>query len=531
MNFHHLFLLLVCSLVCLLGVGAASCGSQTSAMQAGTAGSGGGGGGTAGTDAAGATGIGGSAGGCGVASDAGVDAPAPGPATALEDLQRAFIELRFGMFLHFGILTYTGSWAASNLDITKFNPTKLDPNQWADAAVSAGMKFGVLTTRHHDGFALWDSKVSCFDVGSIPWQNGQGDVVRAYVDAFRSHGLLPGLYYSVWDTTEGIGGLNGGAVPAVTPDQLAYVKAQLTELLTNYGPIPLLIFDGWAWKMGHRQVPYGEIRALVKSLQPNCLLLDNSHLTSPWENDLAGVEEAQGNAFVPADNTFPALQMQKINGSGGNDWFWAPDVGSLMSVSTIVDSHLKVVEPRWGNFLLNCPPNRDGLLDDAIVSLLGNVGKAWAPDTTRPPLPAQPPQIDVAYDPVSATATSGAAGNAVDGKDDWYYYSVWESAGALPQSLTVDLGQVRPDVSVLDYVPRYVAQMGEKADGAITMYSVATSSDGTTFSPATSGTWPADGKMKAASFAPVAARYVRLDALAVNGTNAAATEIAIGARR
>jgi alpha-L-fucosidase len=283
--------------------------------------------------------------------------------------------------------------------------------------------------------------------------------------------------------------------------------------------------------MGHRQVPYGEIRALVKSLQPNCLLLDNSHLTSPWENDLAGVEEAQGNAFVPADNTFPALQMQKINGSGGNDWFWAPDVGGLMSVSTIVDSHLKVVEPRWGNFLLNCPPNRDGLLDDAIVSLLGNVGKAWAPDTTRAPLPAQPPQIDVAYDPVSATATSGTAGNAVDGKDDWYTYSVWESAGALPQSLTVDLGQVRPDVSVLDYVPRYVAQMGENADGAITMYSIETSTDGTTFSPAASGSWPADGKMKAASFAPVAARYVRLDALAVNGTNAAATEIAIGARR
>jgi alpha-L-fucosidase len=108
---------------------------------------------------------------------------------------------------------------------------------------------------------------------------------------------------------------------------------------------------------------------------------------------------------------------------------------------------------------------------------------------------------------------------------------VWESAGALPQSLTVDLGQVRPDVSVLDYVPRYIPQMGEKADGAITMYAVETSTDGTTFSPAATGTWPADGKMKAAAFTPVAARYVRLDALAVNGTNAAATEIAIGARR
>src|ERR1039457_333102 len=90
-------------------------------------------------------------------SDAG-----PEPTQPLENLQRRFVDLRFGMFLHFGILTYTGSWAQDNLDITQFNPTALDPGQWADAAVSANMKFGVLTTRHHDGFALWDSKVSDF---------------------------------------------------------------------------------------------------------------------------------------------------------------------------------------------------------------------------------------------------------------------------------------------------------------------------------------------------------------------------------
>ena len=172
-------------------------------------------------------------------------------------------------------------------------------------------------------------------------------------------------------------------------DIVGYVKAQLTELLTNYGKIPLLIFDGWAWKTGHRQVPYQEIRALVKSLQPDCLMLDNSHLMSPWENDLAGVEEAQGNLFVPADNTFPAVQMQKINLTGGNDWFWAPDIGNIMTTSVIVDGHLKRIEPLWANFLLNCPPNRDGLLPPEIVSRLGEVGAAWAPDASRPPLPAQ----------------------------------------------------------------------------------------------------------------------------------------------
>jgi len=464
---------------------------------------------------------------------AGTDAGGTGDAGAgshLEDLQRAFVELRFGMFLHFGILTYTGSWAQPNLDITQFNPTMLDPGQWADAAVSAGMKFGVLTTRHHDGFALWDSQVSTFDVGSIPWMNGQGDVVRAYVDAFRSRGLLPGLYYSVWDTTEGLGGLNNQGVPPVTTAELDYVKAQLTELLTNYGPIPLLIFDGWAWKMGHRAVPYDEIRALVKSLQPDCLLLDNSHLMSPWESDLAGIEEAEGGVFVARDNTFPTVQMQKINASGGNDWFWAPDIGDLMSVDDVVRIHLGNTEPAWANFLLNCPPNRDGLLDDTIVSLLGQVGASWSPDASRPPLPAQPPQIDGAYDPVGATATSGPAAYAVDGLDDWYTYTVWQSSGALPQSITLDLGEVKPDVSVLDYVPRYIAQYGPSTDGAITSYEVETSTDGTTFTPATSGAWDPDGNMKTAAFAPVAARYVRLDALGIYGTDVAATEISVGAR-
>jgi alpha-L-fucosidase len=108
------------------------------------------------------------------------------------------------MFLHLGILTYTGSWAQSNLDVTKFDPTALDPGQWADSAVAAGMKYGVLTSKHHDGFALWPSQASAFNVGHVPWQGGKGDVVKAYVDAFRSRGLAPGLYYSIWDTTQGV---------------------------------------------------------------------------------------------------------------------------------------------------------------------------------------------------------------------------------------------------------------------------------------------------------------------------------------
>jgi alpha-L-fucosidase len=502
------------------GAGGGGGGATGGGAGAGASMGGAGAGGAAGRSGSGGAGGrgGGAAGGRGGGGAGGAQSARP-----LEEVQRAYIDLRFGMFIHFGILTYTGTWSQANLPINMFNPTMLDPGQWADAAVAARMKYGVLTTKHHDGFALWPSAVSTFDVGSISWRNGQGDVVREYVDAFRARGLLPGLYYSVWDNTQGTG--NGSTI---TRAQIDYVKAQLTELLTNYGPIPIIVFDGWSWKMGHKAMPYQEIRALVKSLQPNCLMLDHSHLMSPWDADVAAIEEPKG-AFAPADNTFPATQGQKINASGGNDWFWAPGLGGLMSVTDIVDGHLEMLEARWTNFLLNCPPNRDGLMDAAIVTRLGQVGAAWSPNAARPPLPAQGPQNERPYTPVSATASSGTAANAIDGKNDWGSYTVWQTSGALPQSITIDLGQIRPDVAILTYVPRYGTNGSPSTADAITSYAISTSTDNSTFTAATTGTWPATGKMKAATFAPVAARYVRLEARAVmSGTAAAATEITVG---
>jgi len=457
-------------------------------------------------------------------------APPPAAATTtdraatakpLEQLQRDFVDLRFGMFLHFGILTYTGSWSQPNLDIKRFNPTGLDPGQWADAAVAAKMKYGVLTTRHHDGFALWPSRASDFNVGHVRWRDGKGDVVRAYVDAFRSRGLLPGLYYSIWDTTEGV------SAGQLTPAKLAYIKTQLTELLTNYGPIPILIVDGWSWQMGHNAVAYQEIRGLVKSLQPDCLLTDHAHLADPWDMDIVNFEEPRG-GWAPAGNTYPAQQEQKVNATGGNDWFWAPDVGDLMTVPEVVTRHLRDLEPKWTNFLLNCPPNRDGKLAPAIVDLLHEVGAAWTPNLARPPLPAQPPQNDRPYTPVSATASSGDANAAIDGKNDTDFISMWQPTGALPQTLTLDLGRVQPDVGWLGYVPRYHHEASSK-DGNVTDYRILTSVDGQTFTAATAGTWPADGRMKVATFGPVPARYVRFEIRAANGSPAV-TEITVGAR-
>jgi F5/8 type C domain len=172
------------------------------------------------------------------------------------------------------------------------------------------------------------------------------------------------------------------------------------------------------------------------------------------------------------------------------------------------------------------------LLDAAIVTRLAEVGQAWSPDASRPPLPPQLPVIERPYTPVSAVATSGNATNAIDGKNDTNSFTVWQTTGALPQSITLDLGKTYADVSALDYVPRYVNVAGgsASADGAITTYAISVSTDGSTFNQVASGGWAADSKMKHAEFAATTARYVRLTANASMGSAAVATEITVGAQ-
>jgi alpha-L-fucosidase len=298
-------------------------------------------------------------------------------------------------------------------------------------------------------------------------------------------------------------------------------------LLTNYGPIPILVIDGWSWQMGHNAIAYQDIRALVKSLQPDCLLTDHTHLADPWDVDVVNFEEPRG-GWAPAGNTYPAQQEQKVNAKGGNDWFWAPDVGGLMTTADVVDKHLRDLEPKWTNFVLNLPPDRDGLLPAAFVALLKDVGATWSPNPARPPLPAQPPQNERPYTAVSATATSGNAGDAIDGKNDAEYITMWRPTGALPQSITLDLGRVQPDVGWVGVVPFYKLEKSSK-EGNVTAYAISTSSDGRSFTGVTAGTWDADAKMKVATFQPTPARFLRFEVRAANGIPAI-TELTVGAR-
>ncbi|MDX3800498.1 alpha-L-fucosidase, partial [Streptomyces sp. AK04-3B] len=286
------------------------------------------------------------------------------------------VNMRFGMFNHFNLGTFTNEeWAAPNQNPALFAPTAVDCAQWAAAAKAAKMSYGVLTTKHHDGFALWPSAYGTQNVANSSYKQ---DVVRQYVDAFRAQGLRVGLYYSIWDRTYNVQAYDSRhGVPAeqeIQPADLTFVLNQITELLTDYGTIDMFVTDGYAWQMGQQAISYQRVREHVKSLQPDIVMIDHGGLSVPFLGDAIYFEEPLG-ITAPAGNTHAALQGQTIS----NGWFWHPSTPTegLMSKAAIL-SHLADLEPKYTSFILNCPPNRNGKLDNNIVTRLAEVGAAWS---------------------------------------------------------------------------------------------------------------------------------------------------------
>lgn len=442
------------------------------------------------------------------------------------------VNMRFGMFNHFNLGTFTNEeWAAPNQSPTLFAPTAVDCAQWAAAAAAAKMSYGVLTTKHHDGFALWPSAYGTQNVANSSYKQ---DVVRQYVDAFRARGLRVGLYYSIWDRTYSVQAYDSRhGVPAdqeIQPGDLTFILNQITELLTNYGTIDMFVTDGYAWQMGQQAISYQRIREHVKSLQPDIVMIDHGGLSVPFLGDAIYFEEPLG-VTAPAGNTCAALQGQTIS----NGWFWHPTTPTTdpMSKAAIL-SHLADLEPKYTSFILNCPPNRNGRLDDNIVTRLAEVGAAWSPNTSRPPLPAQMLRAEHPVTPVSAYATGFHTGEgpmkAIDGLSDKGFETCWSTWSlTLPHSITIDLGGVWSNISTLEYLPKQWNRTNT-TDGDITSYTISTSTDGTNFTLATSGTWAGDRATKVAEWPARNAGYVRIQVNAATGGYANIGAVRIGGR-
>lgn len=295
------------------------------------------------------------------------------------ELLRDFLDLRFGMFIHFNSATYEfydgGDWGGNSgenhtsaFDPAVWNPSQLDCKTWAKTAKSAGMTFAVLTTKHHDGFNLWDSAYTDYDVGSA---KNTTDVVKAYVDACRAEGIQPGLYFSMLDIKHKI------TSKSCTDSDIEFIKAQLTELLTNYGEIPFIIFDAWNAFWGgpnYTLLPYEEIVSLVHSIQPNCLVINISCEANNVHSEVTMFESGAGQG-VPEwfDNVNISCNTPT------SDWFFDKGtLGSMKSVDWVLKENISRFRDSDTVFILNVSPNQRGGLDSAFTKLFSQIGEGYS---------------------------------------------------------------------------------------------------------------------------------------------------------
>lgn len=313
-----------------------------------------------------------------------IGAQAARPVPSLPQLQWQRDEL--AMFVHFGINTFTNrEWGTGKEDPAIFAPERLDARQWARTARQAGHRAMVLTAKHHDGFCLWPTRTTSHSVASSPWRGGDGDLVREFADACRAEGLRPGLYLSPWDRNSPVYG--------DSPRYNDLYAEQLTELLTGYGPLAEVWFDGANGEgpNGRRQVyDWPRVWALVRRLQPEAVIFSDAGPDVRWcGNERGTAGEPNWSTVDPAAVPFPgatgpdvvrALQHGDANGTVWRPaeadtsirpgWFYHPDQDDrVRSVDNLVDLHFASVG-RNAKLLLNVPPAPHGLFHDTDVSRL-----------------------------------------------------------------------------------------------------------------------------------------------------------------
>lgn len=302
---------------------------------------------------------------------------------------------RLGLFIHFGLYSMAArhEWLMTTEQIhpedyrkyfDHFNPELMDMRALARKAKETGMKYAVLTTKHHEGFALWDTQYSDYKITSTPFKR---DLVKVYVEAFRAEGLKVGFYYSQIDwhhpdfTLDGLHPLRDNQAARSLSDQrnmkhyINYLKAQVTELLTNYGQIDYIWFDfsyahrdwGWSKGKGRQDWQSEEILDLVLSLQPDILINDRLDLgigvVTPEQYQPEKPLERNGQPVI-----WEACQAMKPT------WGYDRDATEWKSSEVLIKMLIDTVANN-GNLLLNVGPNAKGELDIREEARLNEVGQ------------------------------------------------------------------------------------------------------------------------------------------------------------
>jgi alpha-L-fucosidase len=309
------------------------------------------------------------------------------PAADQESIRR-WQDMRFGMFIHWGPVSLKGTeigWSRGkevpkeeyDQLYTKFNPTRFDADQWVGVAKDAGMRYLVITSKHHDGFCLWDSKLTDYDIMSSPFRR---DVLKELSEACKRQAIQFSTYYSILDwrhpdyPTDSPGGSTRKANPNMDR-YVAYLKGQLRELIEGYGSLGILWFDG-EWEEPWTHDRGTDLYAYVRSLQSNILI--NNRV----DKGRRGMEGATASEEFTGDYDTPEQRIGGFNRQRPwetcmticHQWAWKPN-DELKSLQECVQTLIQTVGGD-GNLLLNVGPMPDGRIEPRQADRLKELG-AW----------------------------------------------------------------------------------------------------------------------------------------------------------
>lgn len=308
--------------------------------------------------------------------------------------QKKQIKRKYGMFIHFGINTFHNEeWTDGSKPASSYMPETIDAEQWVQTAKNAGMKYVILVTKHHEGFCLWDSKYTTYDVASSP---NQTNVVEAVAKACKKYNIQLGLYYSLWDRKQNT------AVWDAKQDKAydEYMINQLNELLDMAGKYTKVVefwFDGSWLKPNHRW-PLQSIYNTIKQKQPLCQVGINWSIGLPDQVDKQGLQPQDqkngypiryfpsdfrlGDPYLPGNNDPKLFTHQNklyympwestICLSG--KWFYHTQDTTYRSVDDLVKLY-KRATAQDNILIINCPPNRKGVMRERDAALLVELRK------------------------------------------------------------------------------------------------------------------------------------------------------------
>lgn len=315
-----------------------------------------------------------------------------------EERTQWFLQDRFGMFIHWGLYSIParGEWIRGNERMSRehymtyfeeFDASRYDPRAWAKAAKAAGQKYAVLTTKHHDGFCLFDSELTDFKATNTP---AGRDLVREYVDAFRAEGIAVGLYYSIIDWHhDDYPGYGDKAHPDRNNEEtrdkpinferyLEYMHGQVKELLTDYGKIDIMWFDFSYDNMTGEKWKATELIRMIRSIQPN-IIIDNR---LGGNIRAAEPEEYAGDFFSP-EQIIPPGGIVDVNGQPipweacitlNDNWGYHSEDKNYKSAKQVIRSMVECVSKN-GNLLLNIGPDAKGEMTRESLAVLSEVGE------------------------------------------------------------------------------------------------------------------------------------------------------------